>query len=164
MFLPSTKLLMPGPGVTLDSSTHSFFTASHLLSLSFPSEYAFTPSLFNLSAATLPKALNPLLHYFNNLLTGLPMSTLAFVQATLALSKIQNNILEYIIDHVHPLLKILQCLPVVLGIISSIYVSTNKVPSPSSGPWLSVQLHLLLPHPSLHGSSVSPRLTKLLPF
>lgn len=156
MVLPPTKLLMPGPGVTLDTSTHLFITVSHLPRLSSTSEDALTPFLFTSSAAILSQALISPLDCYNSLLTGLPVSALAFIPAIVSLTKTQSDILKTQNYHVFSLLKILQWLPVVLRIKSQIRRTTYKVPSASSGPLLILQPYLLLPHHcSLHWTPLS---------
>lgn len=79
---------MSGPGVTLATSTHVFTRANHSPRLISTSEYAFLILLLghSLRASTPP--------YYNSLLTSLPVSTLAFIQAILSLSISQKDILK----------------------------------------------------------------------
>lgn len=88
------------------------------------------------SAAILPKALSSLLHYCNRLLIVYSCFCPCYSR-----SKIQKNILKHKFDHVTPLLKTLQWLPLVLVIKSPIHLTTGKA-LPAS-PWPTLQPRLL---------------------
>lgn len=109
------------------------------------------------SAAILPKALSSLLHYCNRLLIVYSCFCPCY-----SWSKIQKNILKHKFDHVTPLLKTLQWLPLVLVIKSPIHLTTSKA-LPAS-PWPTLQPRLLPLRLSLHWPSLGLQTQQTLSF